>query len=94
MSDKDALESEAALSSKVTRKWQPTWEKQFPWLERKVSDDDVVMAICKWYRDGEKKNPFAFGSRNLKASAFTHHETRNPEHTFIVVGMHGKEELS
>ena len=51
MSDKDALESEAALSSKVTRKWQPTWEKQFPWLERKVSDDDVVMAICKWYRD-------------------------------------------
>ena len=41
--------------------------------------------------DGEKKNPFAFGNRNLKASAFTHHETCN---TFIVVGMHGKEELS
>ena len=78
MSDKDALESEAASSSKVTRKWQPTWEKQFPWLERKVSDDGVVIAVCKWCRDGGKKNPFAFGSKNLKASAFTRHETRNP----------------
>ena len=90
LSDKDVLESEAASSSKTTRKWQPTWEKQFPWLEKKVSDDGVVMAVCKWCRDGEKKNSFASGSRNLKASAFTRHEMRNPEHTFVVVGVHAK----
>lgn len=56
LSDKDMFESEAASSSKIMQKWQPTWEKQFPWLEKKVNNDGVVMAVCKLCRDGGEKS--------------------------------------
>ena len=61
------------------RKWQASWMKQYPWLEKKVigpRDDVDVLAVCRWCREAGKQNAFATES-NLKVSAFTRHETRN-----------------
>ena len=71
------------------RKWQTSWLKQFPWLEKKVvgpNGDYDVLAVCRWCREAGKSNAFAKGSGNLKVSAFIRHETRNPDHTVIVFG--------
>ena len=79
--------------SRGRRKWQTSWQKQFPWLEKKVvgADQDYdVLAVCRWCREAGKSNAFARGSGNLRASAFIRHETRNPDHTVIVFGRKAK----
>ena len=77
------------------RKWQASWVKQFPWLEKKVvgsNEDFDVLAVCRWCRDAGKSNAFARGSGNLKASAFIRHETRNPDHTVLVFGRKARDQ--
>ena len=71
------------------RKWQASWMKQYPWLEKVIGprDDVDVLAVCRWCREAGKQNVFITGSSNLKVSAFTRHETRNPDHTVLVLGQ-------
>ena len=81
---KSSAEEAEKNSTTRTRRWLQQWEKQFPWLEKKVvgpRHDVDVLAVCKWCRDAGKKNAFALGSPSLKADCFTRHETRNPDHT-------------
>ena len=73
-----------------TRNWQASWEKQFPWLERQVGPSGEVLAVCCWCCKGGKKNAFSSGSTNLKASAFTRHETRNVDHTEQVLARYAR----
>ena len=64
--------------------------KQYPWLVKKVigpRDDVDVLAVHHWCREAGKQNAFTTGSSNLKVSTFTRHETRNPDHTVLVLGQ-------
>jgi len=59
------------------RTWGQHWNTSFPWLEKEVTEG-VTRAVCKWCKNGGKKNAFAIGTTNLQKSAFTRHE-KNPE---------------
>ena len=55
--------------SRGRRKWQTSWQKQFPLLEKKVvgADQDYhVLAVCRWCREAGKSNAFARGSGNFR----------------------------
>ena len=67
----------ASPASKYSRncdKWQISWEKTYPWLE-KIEKDGQVRAICTWCRDSKRNTAMAItGSSNLQVSTFSRHE--------------------
>jgi len=44
------------------------WLKEFGWLQKRGSGDDLLM-ICKDCRKAGKKNPFTSGCKNFQRSA-------------------------
>ena len=54
-----------------------------------MSDDGSVMAVCKWCRDGGK----TLSQLEVQIFTFTRHETKNPEHTILVLGMQDQQEV-
>ena len=60
-------------------KWQPKWDKTFPWAE-KLESNGQLRAICVWCKDAKKTNSMATcGSPNLQGSTFSKHE-KTQEH--------------
>ena len=92
VADSECSKSDDAIAPHTPgkRKWEASWMKQYPWLQKKIigpRDDVDVLAVCCWCREAGKQNAFSTRSSNLKVSAFMRHETRNPGHTVLVLGQ-------
>lgn len=49
----------------IACRWQPSWQTQFPWPEKKViegNDKTNTVAVWRWCQDGGKKTAFVTGS--------------------------------
>lgn len=72
-------------STKLHSNWRDNWTQHFRWLERGTNASGAAVAICKVCRDdGIKKKGFSIGTTNLQYSAFSRHESHNPDHLAII----------